>query len=364
MTIVLARELERLGVRVNAIAPVARTRLTEATPGAGEFMQAKEGEFDRFAPENVAAVVGWLASDLSDGVSGQVVKVQGGVAQIVAGLAPGHRDHRRQAVDHREHRRRPRRAVREDRAGRAPVHVLARGLVGVELAWGPDEEAFRAELATFLDANAPPEARGRDFAAGRRGRRRHPRLGARLAGDAVRPRLAGARLPARARRPQRHARADADLPGGDGRPGPPPGAALPRLRHRRAQPARVRHRRAEGAGARGAPRRHRVVHRHERARRGLRPRLALDARRARRRPVRRQRPEGLDVVRDVGAEVLPLRPHRPGRAQAQGDQRPDPRHGHAGHRRAAAAPHHRQRRLRRGVLHRRRSCRARTSSGP
>src|SRR2546423_14970419 len=59
MTIVLARELERLGVRVNAIAPVARTRLTEATPGAGEFMQAKEGQFDRFAPENVAAVVGW-----------------------------------------------------------------------------------------------------------------------------------------------------------------------------------------------------------------------------------------------------------------------------------------------------------------
>jgi NAD(P)-dependent dehydrogenase (short-subunit alcohol dehydrogenase family) len=88
MTIVLARELERLGVRVNAIAPVARTRLTEATPGAGEFMQAKPGEFDRFAPENVAAVVGWLASDLSDGVSGQVVKVQGGMAQIVQGWRP------------------------------------------------------------------------------------------------------------------------------------------------------------------------------------------------------------------------------------------------------------------------------------
>jgi NAD(P)-dependent dehydrogenase (short-subunit alcohol dehydrogenase family) len=88
MTIVLARELERLGVRVNAIAPVARTRLTEATPGVGDSMQAKEGEFDRFAPENVAAVVGWLASDLSDGVSGQVVKVQGGLAQIVQGWRP------------------------------------------------------------------------------------------------------------------------------------------------------------------------------------------------------------------------------------------------------------------------------------
>jgi alkylation response protein AidB-like acyl-CoA dehydrogenase len=33
----------------------------------------------------------------------------------------------------------------------------------VELAWGPDEAAFRAELASFLDANAPPEARGHDF---------------------------------------------------------------------------------------------------------------------------------------------------------------------------------------------------------
>ena len=36
----------------------------------------------------------------------------------------------------------------------------------MELAWGPDQEAFRAELATFLDANAPPEARGHDFPQG------------------------------------------------------------------------------------------------------------------------------------------------------------------------------------------------------
>ena len=48
MTIVMARELERIGVRVNAIAPVARTRLTEAV--AGDFMNKKEGDFDRFAP--------------------------------------------------------------------------------------------------------------------------------------------------------------------------------------------------------------------------------------------------------------------------------------------------------------------------
>ena len=54
MTIVLARELERIGVRVNAIAPVARTRLTEAV--AGDHMKPDDGGFDRFAPENVAAV--------------------------------------------------------------------------------------------------------------------------------------------------------------------------------------------------------------------------------------------------------------------------------------------------------------------
>jgi NAD(P)-dependent dehydrogenase (short-subunit alcohol dehydrogenase family) len=86
MTIVVARELERYGVRVNAIAPVARTRLTEAI--AGDYMTPKEGDFDRFAPENVAAVAAWLASSLSSGLSGQVVKVQGGVAQLLEGWRP------------------------------------------------------------------------------------------------------------------------------------------------------------------------------------------------------------------------------------------------------------------------------------
>jgi len=86
MTIVMARELERIGVRVNAICPVARTRLTEQV--AGDFMNPKDGEFDRFAPENISAVVGWLASDLSDGVSGQVVKVMGGQVQLLRGWRP------------------------------------------------------------------------------------------------------------------------------------------------------------------------------------------------------------------------------------------------------------------------------------
>ena len=86
MTIVMARELERVGVRVNAIVPVARTRLTEQL--GGDALRAKEGEFDRFAPENISAVVGWLASDLSAGVSGQVLKVMGGQVQLLRGWRP------------------------------------------------------------------------------------------------------------------------------------------------------------------------------------------------------------------------------------------------------------------------------------
>lgn len=86
MTIVMARELQRIGVRVNAIAPVARTRLTEQV--AGGMMDPKEGEFDRFAPENISAVVAWLASDLSDGVTGQVLKVMGGQVQLLHGWRP------------------------------------------------------------------------------------------------------------------------------------------------------------------------------------------------------------------------------------------------------------------------------------
>jgi NAD(P)-dependent dehydrogenase (short-subunit alcohol dehydrogenase family) len=86
MTIVMARELQRIGVRVNAIAPVARTRLTEGL--AGDAMAPKDGQFDQFAPENVSAVVAWLASDLSDGVTGQVVKVMGGQVQLLRGWRP------------------------------------------------------------------------------------------------------------------------------------------------------------------------------------------------------------------------------------------------------------------------------------
>jgi NAD(P)-dependent dehydrogenase (short-subunit alcohol dehydrogenase family) len=83
MTIVLARELERFGVRVNCIAPVALTRLTEDLMGGDNAELAA-----KLDPANIAAGVCWLASDLSEGVTGQVLKIQGGVAQIVQGWRP------------------------------------------------------------------------------------------------------------------------------------------------------------------------------------------------------------------------------------------------------------------------------------
>jgi len=83
MTIVLARELERSGVRVNAIAPVAATRLL-GTVGRGEEM----AEDPMLSPDNPAAGAVWLASPLADGISGQVLKIEGGVAQIVQGWTP------------------------------------------------------------------------------------------------------------------------------------------------------------------------------------------------------------------------------------------------------------------------------------
>jgi NAD(P)-dependent dehydrogenase (short-subunit alcohol dehydrogenase family) len=83
MAIVLARELERSGVRVNAIAPVAATRLL-GTVGRGEDL----AEDPMLSPDNPAAGAVWLASPLSAGITGQVLKIAGGVAQIVQGWTP------------------------------------------------------------------------------------------------------------------------------------------------------------------------------------------------------------------------------------------------------------------------------------
>jgi NAD(P)-dependent dehydrogenase (short-subunit alcohol dehydrogenase family) len=86
LTQVAAEELDRYGVRVNAIAPIARTRLTLATPGMGAIMEAamEDEGFDAFSPANISPVVAYLASDLC-AITGKVFAVQGGAISELAG---------------------------------------------------------------------------------------------------------------------------------------------------------------------------------------------------------------------------------------------------------------------------------------
>ena len=82
-TVIAAAELAQYGVRVNAIAPLARTRLTDGVPALAERMAppADPDEFDRWHPANVAPVVAWLAS-AGGTVTGRVFGVQGGTVQL------------------------------------------------------------------------------------------------------------------------------------------------------------------------------------------------------------------------------------------------------------------------------------------
>ncbi|MGE0827869.1 MAG: SDR family NAD(P)-dependent oxidoreductase [Hyphomonadaceae bacterium] len=63
LTIASAPSLAPFGVRVNAIAPIGRSRLTDATPTVAKIMAAPDGAgFDRFDPANAAPLVVYLAS--------------------------------------------------------------------------------------------------------------------------------------------------------------------------------------------------------------------------------------------------------------------------------------------------------------
>lgn len=87
LTVVAAAELARYGVRVNAIAPAARTRMTEDVFAAD--MARPESGFDAMAPENVSPLVVWLGSEQSAGVTGRVFEVEGGKVALALGWRHG-----------------------------------------------------------------------------------------------------------------------------------------------------------------------------------------------------------------------------------------------------------------------------------
>jgi NAD(P)-dependent dehydrogenase (short-subunit alcohol dehydrogenase family) len=82
LTVIAAQELRSYGVRVNGIAPAARTRLTEATPGLGDLIQppTSTGAFDVWDPANVSPLVAYLASAEAP-ETGATYFVQGGTVR-------------------------------------------------------------------------------------------------------------------------------------------------------------------------------------------------------------------------------------------------------------------------------------------
>ena len=81
---ICAKELTRYGVKSNCIAPAARTRLTEATPGLGEIVKAPDeaDQFDLWDPANISPLVAYLAS-ADCAFNGETFFVQGGSVKIV-----------------------------------------------------------------------------------------------------------------------------------------------------------------------------------------------------------------------------------------------------------------------------------------
>jgi NAD(P)-dependent dehydrogenase (short-subunit alcohol dehydrogenase family) len=82
-TVIASRELLRYGVTVNAIAPIANTRLTE------NLREYTEEEKLRRDPRWIAPVVTWLASAESSSVTGRIIEAGNGTVAIAEGWHRG-----------------------------------------------------------------------------------------------------------------------------------------------------------------------------------------------------------------------------------------------------------------------------------
>jgi NAD(P)-dependent dehydrogenase (short-subunit alcohol dehydrogenase family) len=87
LTLVQAAELGRYGITANALAPAARTRMTEQA--FAERMKRPDSGFDVQDPDNIAPAVVWLGSSQSRAVSGCVFELEGGKIMIDRGWSDG-----------------------------------------------------------------------------------------------------------------------------------------------------------------------------------------------------------------------------------------------------------------------------------
>src|SRR5689334_2650782 len=100
LTLVEAAELGRYGVTANAIAPAARTRMTETV--FADMMKKPDAGFDAMAPANVSPLVVWLGSADSRDVTGRVFEVSGGAISVAEGWREGPKVDRGARWDARE----------------------------------------------------------------------------------------------------------------------------------------------------------------------------------------------------------------------------------------------------------------------
>ena len=87
LTLIQAAELGRYGITANAIAPSARTRMTEEV--FAEMMAKPDSGFDAMAPENISPLVVWLGSAESKDVTGQIFELAGGKISVADGWREG-----------------------------------------------------------------------------------------------------------------------------------------------------------------------------------------------------------------------------------------------------------------------------------
>ena len=87
LTLVQAAELGRYGITANALAPSARTRMTEQA--FAEKMATEGQSFDVMDPANIAPTVVWLGSAESADVTGCVFELEGGKIMLEDGWREG-----------------------------------------------------------------------------------------------------------------------------------------------------------------------------------------------------------------------------------------------------------------------------------